>query len=252
MYSGQQLVGSGHGLVYRFAGRDLGRMAATTLVLVHGAWHQRSAWDLVTPQLEQRGHAVVTPSLSVAPSTRLADHVVQLSEAIAAAAANGPVTVVAHSYAGVPAAQAVTRMRPAVERLVLLDAWLAPAGRSKLDIAPEWYSGWCLDSAAGDPAMLPIPPLWSIGIPDGSFEAEWLSPRLVEHPLATFTDPVETQLDTDGVTMHAIVCTPAMMPFREFAMGAGCQVYEIESGHDVMVTRPVDLAALLHAVSSPA
>ena len=221
-------------------------MAATTFVLVHGGWHQGSAWDLVTPQLEQRGHAVVAPSLSVAPSTRLPDHVRQLSDAIAVAAADGPVTVVAHSYGGVPAAQAVTRMRPAVDRLVLLDAWLAPAGKSLLDVAPDWFSDWCLDSAGGDPAMLPIPPLWTVGVPDGSPEAEWLSPRLVEHPLATFTDPVETELETDGITMHAIVAIPSLMPFREFATGAGARVHEIETGHDVMVTRPADLAALLH------
>lgn len=48
------------------------------------------------------------------------------------------------------------------------------------------------------------------------------------------------------ITMHAIVAIPSLMPFRELATGAGARIQEIEAGHDVMVTRPVDLAALLH------
>jgi pimeloyl-ACP methyl ester carboxylesterase len=219
----------------------------SSFVLVHGAWHQGSAWDLVRPLLEARGHFVGAPSLTARPGTRLRDHVREIEDAVARAAASGPVTVVAHSYGGIPAAAASASA--GAERLVLLDAWLAPAGHSLLDVAPDWFAAWCRDSAAGDPPMLPVPPLWTVGVPDDAPEAAWLAPRLVEHPLATFTDPVETPLDPDGVDLHAVVCTPSSMPFRAFAEGAGAAIREIASGHDVMVTEPAQLAALLDEIA---
>src|SRR5947209_2032687 len=32
-------------------------------VLVHGGWHNRSAWEKITPMLEAQGHAVLTLDL---------------------------------------------------------------------------------------------------------------------------------------------------------------------------------------------
>jgi pimeloyl-ACP methyl ester carboxylesterase len=162
---------------------------------------------------------------------------------------------VAHSYGGIPASQAVMRVNSSVERLVLVDGWLAPAGASLVDVAPEWFRDWCRSSASGEPPMLPLPPLWTIGITDGSPEADWLSPRLVEQPLATFTDPCDvtvdsTELDLRGIDRHAVLCLPASLPFKELAVDAGCHLHEIESGHDVMVTRPDAIANLLHHIVS--
>ncbi|GAA3980142.1 alpha/beta fold hydrolase [Actinomadura viridis] len=227
----------------------------STFILVHGAWNQGTTWKKTLPILQAPGRTVLTPSLRADAGTRLSDHVTQVEELIAKASGfGGPVTLVAHSYAGVPASQAVIRSG-GVDRLVLLDAWLAPAGKSLLDVAPDWFADWCRTSATGDPAMLPIPPLGSIGVPDDSAEAAWLGRRLVEHPLATFTDPVESTLDSQrldalGVERHALLCVPGTMPFREFAIEAGCAIDEISSGHSVMVTRPVTLARRLLRLGS--
>ncbi len=34
-----------------------------TFLLIHGAWHEPSCWDELTPQLTERGHRVVVPDL---------------------------------------------------------------------------------------------------------------------------------------------------------------------------------------------
>jgi pimeloyl-ACP methyl ester carboxylesterase len=34
-----------------------------TFCLIHGAWHEPSCWDELTPRLKERGHAVVVPDL---------------------------------------------------------------------------------------------------------------------------------------------------------------------------------------------
>jgi pimeloyl-ACP methyl ester carboxylesterase len=215
------------------------------LVLVHGAWHQGSAWDATRPFLTERGHHVISPTLSHEPGTRLRDHVGELVAVIEAAAE--PVTLVAHSYAGLPALQAAALTSGNIARVVAIDAWLARPGQSLLDIAPEWFADWCRRAAIGDglTAMLPIPPMWTVGIDEDSPEALWLGPRLVAQPMATFTDPVVTAFDGSWVDRHAIVCSPSLMPFRDLARSAGYTIHTIESGHDVMVSAPRPLADLL-------
>lgn len=217
-----------------------------TFLLVHGAWHQGSAWDLVRPLLTEAGHQVVTPSLDLSPGTRLADHTEALTEAIAATPE--PATVVAHSYAGIPASLALAAA-PA-RRLVLLDAWLTPAGSSMLDVAPDWFANWCRDAAEGEPAMLPVPAMRTVGVAEESPEAAWLAPQLVPHPFATFTDPAPAGYQPGSAELHAILCQPSKMPFTAFAESAGATCHDLASGHDAMVTAPDALAALLLEIAS--
>ncbi|MFS3127347.1 alpha/beta fold hydrolase [Nocardioides sp. Bht2] len=217
-----------------------------TFLLVHGAWHQGSAWDLVRPLLTDAGHQVLTPSLDLSPGIGLADHITALREAIAATPE--PATVVAHSYTGIPASLAVAHA-PA-RQLVLLDAWLTPAGSSMLDVAPDWFADWCRAAATGDPAMLPVPSLRTVGVAEESPEATWLAPQLVPHPFATFTDSAPTAFTPGSVELHAILCKPSKMPFTAFAEAAGATCHELASGHDAMVTAPKALAELLLTIAS--
>lgn len=225
-----------------------------TFVLVHGAWHQGWAWEAAEQLLRQLGHRTVAPSLTLTPGTRMRDHVAELSAAVTeTAAVSGPVTLVAHSYAGLPAAE-VASVTGSVQRLVLLDAWVADPGRSVLDVAPQWFADWCRGIAVGDPAMLPVPASKMLGLAEDGAEWRWLAPKLVEHPMATFTDPVETGLVTERAAgapldVHAVIAAPSRMPFRAFAERRGIPVHEIESGHDIMVSAPKELAHALHLIA---
>lgn len=212
-----------------------------TFLLVHGAWHQGSAWDLVRPLLTDAGHQVLTPTLDLGPGVGLADHVQALREAISASPE--PPTVVAHSYAGIPASLAVSQAP--TQRLVLLDAWLTPAGSSLLDVAPDWFAGWCRDVATGEPAMMPVPSLRTVGVPEDGPEAAWLAPQLVPQPFATFTDRAPSAFTPGSVELHAILCKPSKMPFTAFAEAAGATCHDLASGHDAMVTAPAALADVL-------
>ncbi len=77
------------------------------LLLVHGAWHGSWCWDLLVPELVARGwtpSAVDLPSASGSPGAGVREDAEVVREAIAAL--SGPVTVLAHSYAGVPVGEA--------------------------------------------------------------------------------------------------------------------------------------------------
>lgn len=67
-----------------------------TFCLLHGAWHDPSCWDLLTPPLEDFGHTTATPDLPLHdPSAGYKQRVHPAVEVVAGA--EEPVIVVAHS-----------------------------------------------------------------------------------------------------------------------------------------------------------
>jgi pimeloyl-ACP methyl ester carboxylesterase len=217
----------------------------TTYVMVHGAWHAGWAWDKVAPVLRERGHEVLTPDLPSAPGTTLAEHVEAVRTAISSA--RSPVTVVAHSYAGVVVPEAVAATDPdLVEAVVLVDGWLAAAGGSLLDVAPDWFGDWVRSNATGqgEAAMLPAPPANLLGLEDTELVA-LVESRMTAQPLRTFTDKATLTLDHPRVARYAISCQPSLFPFADLARASGYEVHEIEADHEVMLSRPKELLELL-------
>jgi len=222
----------------------------TNYVLVHGAWHDGWAWDRVSPVLREGGHQVLTPTLPHAPGTTLAEHVAVIREAIASTAQ--PVTVVAHSYAGVVAPQSVAMSDPAhVEALVLVDGWLTSAGQSLLDVAPDWFGDWCRDSAvgSGDMAVLPPPPASTLGLVDEGL-VEFVESRMTAQPMRTFTDRAAVTLDRPALRRYAVTCVPSMWPFGDMARSSGYEVLEIQSDHELMLSHPDAFLEVLASLSS--
>ena len=95
----------------------------STVILVHGAWANASAWAKVLPQL---GAAGVTAVAAQLPLTTLPDDAATLRRAIALA--EGPVLLVGHSYGGSVITEAGTD--PKVAGLVYVAAFAPGAGES--------------------------------------------------------------------------------------------------------------------------
>ena len=114
-------------------------------LLVHGAWHTSSCWDLVASQLETSGHRVVALDLPGRPgdTTNRGDISVQSHvDAITGAARelSNPI-VVAHSLSGFWASQAVERFDVKLDWLVFLCAYVPINGKSAADVAPRDTDG---------------------------------------------------------------------------------------------------------------
>lgn len=108
---------------------------AETFVLVHGAWHGAWCWQRLIPLLEARGHRVLAPDLpghgaDPAPLQRstLKRAAAQLQDLLENL--DGGVTLVAHSMAGLPAAQAAEAVPERLRALVFLAAFLPRDGDS--------------------------------------------------------------------------------------------------------------------------
>jgi pimeloyl-ACP methyl ester carboxylesterase len=95
----------------------------STVLLVHGAWANASAWAEVLPLLAANGISTVAVAL---PLTSLADDVATLTRAIAIV--EEPVLLVGHSYGGAVITQGGSD--PKVAGLVYINGFAPDAGES--------------------------------------------------------------------------------------------------------------------------
>jgi pimeloyl-ACP methyl ester carboxylesterase len=105
--------------------------APTTVVLVHGAFADGSAWNLVVPRLQARGLKVVSVQN---PLTSLADDVAATRRVLDAQ--TGPVVLVGHSWAGVVITEVGQHER--VKSLVYVAAFAPSEGQSVTDLSKDY------------------------------------------------------------------------------------------------------------------
>jgi len=110
-----------------------------TIVLVHGAWSDVSAWDAVTPLLEAKGFEVIAVSLpghgkdsTPFKSINLQSYTDAVKNAIGE---KKEVILVGHSMAGVVISQVAEEIPGSIKKLVYLAAYLPQNGQSLLDLA---------------------------------------------------------------------------------------------------------------------
>lgn len=107
-----------------------------TFLLVHGAWHDKHCWDLLTESLLARGHAVAAPTLPGHGTEKKSPFLVTMKvygERVCAVAQSlrEPVICVGHSMGGYVMSQAA-EMRPELfGKLVYLTA-MVPDGSASL------------------------------------------------------------------------------------------------------------------------
>ena len=104
-----------------------------TLILVHGAYHRRTAWNLVLGELADLDvRAVQLPSsapVAISALGDMYDDARAVREAVQSV--GGPVVVCAHSYGAVPVSEGLAHVDE-VERIVYLNAFLLDVGETML------------------------------------------------------------------------------------------------------------------------
>lgn len=154
-------------------------------VLVHGGWHNQSAWDKLGPLLETRGHLVLTLDLpgaganTIAPKS-LADRPFDLAafatepspiadvtleeriEAViavvkdAAARSGGRVVLVGHSAGGMVISAVAERIPEQLAAVVYIAGFMVPKGMSLLEMLPHpsMASALSVGLFVGDPIAI--------------------------------------------------------------------------------------------------
>jgi pimeloyl-ACP methyl ester carboxylesterase len=236
----------------------------STYLLVHGAWHSGQCWERVAPLLASAGHRVVTPTLTgygdtahlAGPEVGLDTHVDDVVRLIIEEDLTD-VVLVGHSYAGLVISSVANQVPGRIAQLVYLDAMVPEHGETAadvmtgtqgmIDLALRSESGWRIPPMPEMP-----PPVGLFGVTDPA-DVAWLRTLLSDQPVRCLTQPV--RLDNPDATkiqrthIHCTVGKPEGVTRRPVPgvqpNGTPAQMWELPTGHDCMITMPVELAELL-------
>ena len=223
---------------------------AKTVVLVHGAFADGSAWNAVIPLLQAKGLKVIAVQN---PLTSLAEDVQFTNRAIAEA--NGPVVLVGHSWGGSVITEAGANDQ--VKALVYVAAFAPTVGQSSIDTVKAY----------------PTPPGLASPIVDAQGFLK-LSPEAIAKFFAQDVTPAQANLiaTTQGavrgknfeekltkaawqtkpswyiVADKDLMIDPAAQ--REAAKRIKAKVTALPTSHVPMVSRPKDVADVIIAAAA--
>ncbi|WP_072314125.1 alpha/beta fold hydrolase [Agrococcus sp. Marseille-P2731] len=226
--------------------------APARILLVPGFWLGAWAWDDVAARLRELGHDVealtlpgLEPGFATPGEVSLEDHV----GAIEAAIGDGPVVLVAHSGAAIPATVAIDRNIDRVARSV----WV--------DTAPV-VDGAAMDASfEGD--ALPIEANWDDELEQGSMrdlsdeQLVEMRSRAVPEPAGAVRDVARLTDDRRLDVPATIVCTAfSAEDYRSYAEQGipflagvlehrALTLVDLPTGHWPMWSKPAELAALI-------
>ncbi|MCJ2178273.1 alpha/beta hydrolase [Novosphingobium album (ex Hu et al. 2023)] len=234
-----------------------------TFVLVHGGGHGGWCYKPVAQRLRAMGHEVHAPSLSgladrrhlVSAAIDLDTHIADIAELLEYEDLTGAV-LVGHSYGGMVITGAADRKPERVGHRVYLDAAYPREGESLYEHAYEMIhmAKQGLHVVDGvEMVMAPMPGMAAFfGVTDPELGA-WTDARLTAQPWKCFDQKIAfwNEAAMRAIPESHLVCT-STMPGRDMALlteRSGGRVWDIDTGHDLMLTEPDWVAERLDAIS---
>ena len=235
-----------------------------TYVLVHGGGHGGWCYSKVAAILRGAGHDVHTPTLTglgershlLQPGIDLDVHITDVVNVLFYDDLRD-VILVGHSYGGMVITGVADRAPDRIGKLVYLDAANPVNHQSLVDVAgPIIESTRPLGAVVEgvELVLLPAPGAGAFfGVTDPD-DMAWMDERLTGHPWASFEQRLELTNEDAlwAIPQYHIVCTstlatrdPALMD-RARAEG---RLWDIDTGHDLMITEPNAVAAALLEVA---
>ncbi|MCW2886665.1 MAG: alpha/beta hydrolase fold [Streptosporangiaceae bacterium] len=233
-----------------------------TFVLVHGGSHGSWCWERMIPHLDHPALAVDLPGRAGRPGDlrrlRVADFVTAIVEDIERADLHD-VVLVGHSMAGVSVPQVAARLADRVRALVLIAASVPPAGASLLRLLPPHIRAtvW-VTATVGRFRPLPLPRAMArrmfcndMSEEERDFtlsriclDAQRISVEKVDRP------PLPAALPRIYIRfLRDRSLAPELAPVMAANLG-GADVVDIDAGHNGMITRPAEVAAVLNRLAS--
>ena len=236
-----------------------------TYVLVHGGGHGGWCYQRVARILRAAGHDVYTPTLTgLGERAHLLDHRVDLNRHIEDVVAVlhfedlRDVILVGHSYGGMVITGIADRAADRVGKLVYLDAANPVNGQSLVDV-----SGPIIEAVRPMGAivngielvLLPGPDAGLLyGVTDPA-DLAWMADRLTGHPWVCFEQRLELTNEDAlwAIPQYHVVCTSTLATRDPELMArarAEGRLWDIDTGHDLMLTEPERTADALLQVAA--
>jgi len=227
-------------------------------VLVHGGGHGGWCYGPLAKLLRAAGHDVYTPTLTglgershlLGPGVDLDTHIADVT-AVLHYEDLRDVILVGHSYGGMVITGAADRAAGRVGHIVYLDA-ATPVGGESLVVhsGPAILAARVAARVVDGVELVLFPgtePLPNYGVTDPD-DIAWMKERLTPHPWACFAHPLRLANEAAlwAIPQTQIVCT-ATLAMRDPARMARAEgrVWDIDTGHDLMITEPRQVADLL-------
>lgn len=235
-----------------------------TYVLVHGGHHGGWCFQKVARLLRQTGHDVYTPTLTgVGERRHLLSADVDLNMHVADIVGVltfedlQEVILLGHSYGGMVITGVADREPSRIRELVYLDAAHPRNDESLAELAVQLMTickDWVREIDGVEMVTWPetLNPQF-FGVTDAD-DIAWMRPKLHSHPWKCYAQKL--RLEHEAVVRRIprtdIDCTPRLGGFderRQAERMKADRAWEIDTGHDVMITEPEKLAEMLRRLA---
>jgi pimeloyl-ACP methyl ester carboxylesterase len=237
----------------------------STFVLVHGGGHGGWCYRRVVRILRTHGHEVYAPTMTglgershlLRPDIDLEMHIRDMV-AVLHYEDLRDVVLVGHSYGGMVITGVADRVADRVARLVYLDAATPVNDQSLLDVAgPIIEATRPLGKVVDGVEVVLLPGAEAgrfYGVNDPA-DLAWMDDRLAPHPWRCFEQRLELTNEDAlwAIPQYHIVCTSTLAtrdPEQMARARAEGRLWDIDTGHDLMITEPERVAAALSEVAA--
>ena len=227
-------------------------------LLIHGAWHGGWVWNEISEILRYQRYSVSTPTLTgLGEKKHLLSSKITIETFIEDVVNHiifenlNNIILVGHSFAGSVISGVADRLKDRVQKLIYFDAMILIDGQKPFDITPKETVEQRIELAKkfGNNISIPAPSADAFGVFDTK-KSLLLEEKLTPHPLSAFQSKLILKNEVgNGIPLSYIFCTKpvykSLESSREVVRKMKWPIFELNAGHDAMLTHPKETLNLL-------
>ena len=227
-------------------------------LLIHGAWHGGWVWNEISEILRYQRYSVSTPTLTgLGEKKHLLSSKITIETFIEDVVNHiifenlNNIILVGHSFAGSVISGVADRLKDRIQKLVYFDAMILTDGQKPFDITPKETVEQRIELAKkfGNNISIPAPSADAFGVFDIK-KSLLLEEKLTPHPLSAFQSKLILKNEVgNGIPLSYIFCKKpvykSLESSREVVRKMKWPIFELNAGHDAMLTHPKETLNLL-------
>ena len=227
-------------------------------LLIHGAWHGGWVWNEISEILRYQRYSVSTPTLTgLGEKKHLLSSKISIETFIEDVVNHiifenlNNIILVGHSFAGSVISGVADRLKDRIQKLIYFDAMILIDGQKPFDITPKETVEQRIELAKkfGNNISIPAPSADAFGVFDIK-KSLLLEEKLTPHPLSAFQSKLILKNEVgNGIPLSYIFCTKpvykSLESSREVVRKMKWPIFELNAGHDAMLTHPKETLNLL-------
>ena len=232
-------------------------------LLIHGAWHGGWVWNEISEILGYQGYSVSTPTLTgLGEKKHLLSSKITIDTFIEDVVNHiifenlNNIILVGHSFAGSVISGVADKLKDRIQKLIYFDAVILKDGQKPFDIAPKELVKQRIELAKrfGNGISIPAPSADAFGVFDVK-KSLLLEEKLTPHPLSTYQSKLTIKNEIgNGIPLFYIFCNDpvykSLESSREVVRKLKWPIFELNAGHDAMLTHPKETLNLLMKICS--